>query len=125
MDARFAVSTMATEAEAEVKNTPADGENLLKEASSSEPLVQLRVMDINNVRTKDVFIDPASTIADLKREVQNVFDDRPAPEKQRLIFRGKNCENTERIGHVLRGVSFELFYRLETLRFPRTPPLVL
>lgn len=115
---------MSTEAEAEAKNILGDGENLVKEASSSEPLVQLRVMDICNVRTKDVFVDPASTIADLKREVQNVFDDRPAPEKQRLVFRGKHCEDTERLGQVLRGVSFELFYRRETIRFPRTPPLV-
>lgn len=112
---------MATEAEAQAKNTLADGENLVKEPSCSEPLVQLSVVDICNSRTKDVFGDPASTIADLKREVQNVFDDHPAPDKQRLIFRGKHCENTERLGHVMREVRFELFHRVETLRLPRSP----
>lgn len=68
--------------------------------------VKLSVTNVYNSNSSAVVsVDTTSTIVDLKRLLQEAFAGRPAPHQQRLIFRGKQCQETQQIGHVLRGVS--------------------
>lgn len=73
--------------------------------------VKLSVTNVYNSSSRnsssEVFsLETTSTIGDLKRLLQEAFAGKPAPNQQRLIFRGKLCgDDTQQLGHVLRGVS--------------------
>lgn len=67
--------------------------------------VKLCVNDVYNTSSETVSLETTNTIGDLKRLLQDTFSSRPAPSQQRLIFRGKQCEESQQLGHVLRGVS--------------------
>lgn len=68
--------------------------------------VKLSVTNVyNNSSNEVVSLDTTNTIGDLKRMLQEAISSRPAPHQQRLIFRGKQCDETQQLGHVLRGVS--------------------
>lgn len=67
--------------------------------------VKLCVTNVyNSTSSEIVSLETANTIGDLKRLLQETFSSRPAPSQQRLIFRGKRCEESQQLGHVLRGV---------------------
>lgn len=68
--------------------------------------VKLCVTNVYSSTTSEVVnLETTNTIGDLKRLLQEAFSSRPTPNQQRLIFRGKQCEESQQLGHVLRGVS--------------------
>lgn len=73
---------------------------------SGSSLVKLRVTNVYtaNSSSKDLDLDTTATIWELKILLQKSFDSQPAPQEQRLIFRGKLCEEEHQLGHILRGV---------------------
>lgn len=74
-------------------------------ARGSDGTVNLSVTNVYS-RSSEVFsLETTITIGDLKRLLQEAFVGRPAPQQQRLIFRGKQCEETQHLYHLMRGVS--------------------
>eukprot|EP00752_Nemacystus_decipiens_P006361 g5735.t1 len=68
--------------------------------------VKLCVTNVYDSTSSEVVsLETTSTIGDLKRLLQETFSSRPAPSQQRLIFRGKQCEESQQLGHVLRGLD--------------------
>lgn len=68
--------------------------------------VKLCVTNVYNSTSSEIAsLETTNTIGDLKRLLQETVSSRPTPNQQRLIFRGKQCEETQQLGHVLRGVS--------------------
>lgn len=68
--------------------------------------VKLSVTNVYNSSSSEVVsLETTNTIGDLKRLLQETCSSRPTPNQQRLIFRGKQCEDSQQLGHVLRGVS--------------------
>lgn len=69
--------------------------------------VKLCITNVYDSSSSEVVsLETTNTIGDLKRVLQEAFSSRPAPHQQRLIFRGKQCDESQQLGHVLRGVSF-------------------
>lgn len=74
-------------------------------AGSDTPRVKLLVANVyDSSLSKEVSLEPTHTVHDLKLMLQSAFPSSPAPHHQRLIFRGKQCEEGHQLGHVLRGV---------------------
>ncbi|CAB1109563.1 unnamed protein product [Ectocarpus sp. CCAP 1310/34] len=68
--------------------------------------VKLFVTDVYHRSSKVFSLETTITIGDLKRLLQEAFVSRPAPQQQRLIFRGKQCkEETQQLGHIMRGLD--------------------
>lgn len=69
--------------------------------------VKLCVTNVYNSSSSSeiVNLETTNTIGDLKRLLQETVSGRPTPHQQRLIFRGKQCDDSQQLGHVLRGVS--------------------
>lgn len=82
--------------------------------------VNLCVTNVYNSSSSEIVsLETTNTIADLKRLLQEAFPSRPAPHQQRLIFRGKQCEDSQQLGHVLRGVSM-ILRKSGQVRYPRS-----
>lgn len=83
-----------------------EAEMLAAAGGSEGTPVNLCVTNVYNSSSSEISsLETTNTIADLKRLLQEAIPSRPAPHQQRLIFRGKQCEETQQLGHVLRGVS--------------------
>ena len=107
---------MAIEAETPATRTRPEAELVAEAGGSDGCPVRLSVANVFNNRTQEVTIHSTSTIGDLKAMIQKVFDNKPASQQQRLIFRGKHCEDTQQLGHILRGVSTCVFRKVKVLR---------
>lgn len=104
--AAAAAEAAETGARAGGRSHPEAEMEMLAAAGGSEgTAVNLCVTNVYNSSSSEVSsLETTNTIADLKRLLQEAFPSRPAPHQQRLIFRGKQCEETQQLGHVLRGV---------------------
>lgn len=80
---------------------------MVAEAGGSEGgPVKLCVTNVYNSSSSEIVnLETTNTIGDLKRLLQETVTGRPMPHQQRLIFRGKQCDESQQLGHVLRGVS--------------------
>lgn len=98
-------ATMATEADTKARLAHPEAELMAAAGESERPRVKLCVTNVYNSNQQQLLtLDSTSTVSDLKRLVQDAFESRPAPHLQRLIFRGKQCEEAQQLAHVLRGV---------------------
>lgn len=103
---------MATDTDVRAGRAHPEAELVAAAGGSEGTRVKLRV---TNVYTSSEFATAAlqatDTVADLKKLLEGAFASRPAPNQQRLIFRGKQCEETQQLGHILRGVRWRsIFY---------------
>lgn len=86
--------------------------------SSGVSRVKLFVNHVyNGSNSQEVTLAVTETVSDLKKMLQELFEDHPAPHQQRIIFSGKQCQEGQQIGHVLRGVRLS---RTSILRLPPT-----
>lgn len=105
------IVVMATDTDVRVGRTHPEAELVAAAGGSEGTRVKLHV---TNVYSSSEFTTSAlqvtDTVADLKKLLESAFASRPAPNQQRLIFRGKQCEETQQLGHILRGVRWRLFW---------------
>lgn len=114
---------MASETEARTRRSHPEAALAAEAGGSDSERVKIRVTNVYNSSISEVVnLETTNTVSDLKRLIQEGFDSRPAPHQQRLIFRGKQCEEAQQLGHILRGVSFLMFDRIgHLLSYPRLP----
>lgn len=102
------MATAAAESDSRARGLSHPEAEMVAAAGGSDGTpVKLCVTNVYNSSSSEVVsLETTNTIGDLKRFLQEAFSSRPAPHQQRLIFRGKQCDETQQLGHVLRGVSF-------------------
>ena len=103
----FSSSLMATETDARAGRAHPEAELVAAAGESDGTRVKLCITNVYNSSSSEVLsLATTNTVGDLKALIEASFAGRPSPHQQRLIFRGKQCEEGQQLGHVLRGVSF-------------------
>lgn len=96
---------MASETDARPGRAHPEAELIAAAGDSDGARVKLRITNVYNSSSSEVVnLEATNTVGDLKKLIEDAFPSRPAPDQQRLIYRGKQCQETQQLGHVLRGV---------------------
>ncbi|CAM9466578.1 unnamed protein product, partial [Hapterophycus canaliculatus] len=97
----------------------AEAEMVAEAGGSGGRPVKLCVTNVYNSSSSDVVsLETTDTIADLKRVLQETVSGRPMPHQQRLIFRGKQCDESEQLGQVLRGLDISGQHKIHLIVAP-------
>lgn len=101
---------MATETDARAARAHPEAELVAAAGGSDGTRVKLCVTNVYNSSSSEVVsLETTNTVGDLKKLIEAAFAGRPPPHQQRLIFRGKQCEEAQRLGDILRGVSLYMY----------------
>lgn len=109
---------MATDNDVRVGRAHPEAELVAATGGSEGTRVKLRVTNVyNSSEFTTAALEATDTVADLKKLLEGAFASRPAPHQQRLIFRGKQCEEAQQLGHILRGVRWRLIFVSRTMEY--------
>lgn len=101
------IVAMATDTDVRAGRAHPETELVAAAEGSEGTRVKLRVTNVyTSSEFANVALQATDTVADLKKLLEGAFASRPAPNEQRLIFRGKQCEERQQLGHILRGVRW-------------------